>query len=75
MLFSFLSLFSLSLALIFSQGPMQVDDEPAAPPPPKKDSPKQPSGKPCKVLEFSWFGKDSKPAPYEPKIFSFLSLL
>ena len=54
---------------------MQVDDEPAAPPPPKKDSPKQPSGKPCKVLEFSWFGKDSKPAPYEPKIFSFLSLL
>ena len=34
------------------QGPMQVDDEPAAPPPPKKDPPKQPSGKPCKTLEF-----------------------
>jgi len=54
---------------------MQVDNEPAASPPPKKDPPKQPSGKPRKTLEFPWFGKDSKPMPYEPRVFSFLFFL
>jgi len=41
---------SLLLVLIFPQGPMQVNDKPAAPLLPKKDPPKQPSGKACKVL-------------------------
>ena len=54
---------------------MQVDDEVAAPPPPKKDPPKQPLGKPRKTLEFPRFGKDSEPAPYEPKVFSFLFII
>jgi len=62
------------LVLIFLQGPIQVDNKPAAPPPPKKDPPKQSSGKSHKVLEFSWFGKDSEPVPYEPKVLSFWSL-
>jgi len=54
---------------------MQIDDEPMALPPPKKDPPKQPSGKPRKTLEFPWFGKNSEPTPYEPKVFSFPSFL
>jgi len=50
---------------------MQVDDEAAAPPSTKKDPPKQPLGKPRKMLEFHWFRKDSEPMSYEPKVFSF----
>ena len=61
----------LLLVLIFLQGPMQVNDKPAASSPPKKNPPKQPSGKPCKVLEFFQFGKDSEPVPYEPKVLPF----
>ena len=72
--FTFYLCLSLLLVLIFPQGPIQVDDEPAAPPPPKKDPPKQPLGKPCKVLKFPQFGKESEPMPYESKVLSFLSL-
>ena len=53
---------------------MQVDDKPVALPLPKKDPPKQSSGKPCKVLKFPRFGKDSEPVLYEPKVLSFLLL-
>ena len=41
----------------------------------KRIPPKQPSGKPCKTLEFPRFGKDSEPVPYEPKVLSFLFFL
>jgi len=53
---------------------MQVNDDPVVPPLPKKNPPKQLLGKPCKVLEFPQFRKDSEPMPYKPKVLSFLSL-